>query len=265
MLLTVDGLVTRSYPVGDHDRLVHVVTAEHGRLPVMVKGGQSKNSPNVACTQLFTWGNYELYHKGEMYWLRSGSVLNAFYELSCDIADVALAAYLCDLTSELTGEGVEAGELLRTLLNSLYMLGQHTRSRALVKGVFEWRAAALSGYCPDLAGCASCGETFPASCYLDVMDGSVRCTDCQGRLNRIRTVGGTPADESEKRTILCHLSGSALAAVRYVVSVPGQKIFSFALKDEAEEADFGRAAETFVLNQLERGFDTLNFYKTVEV
>lgn len=264
MLLTVDGLVTRSYPVGDHDRLVHIVTAEHGRLPVMVKGGQSKNSPNVACTQLFTYGNYELYHRGEMYWLRAGSVLNAFYDLSCDIADVALATYLCDLTSELTGEGVGAEELLRTLLNSLYMLGQRTRSRTLVKGVFEWRAAALSGYCPDLSRCASCGTEHPTSCYLDIMDGSLLCADCQGRLNRMHVIGGAPGTE-EKRTILCHLSGSALAAVRYAVGAPASKIFSFALQDAADEADFGRAAETFVLNQLERGFDTLNFYKTVEV
>ena len=264
MLLTVDGLVTRSYPVGDHDRLVHIVTAEHGRLPVMVKGGQSKNSPNVACTQLFTYGNYELYHRGEMYWLRGGSVLNAFYDLSCDIADVALATYLCDLTSELTGEGVEAGELLRLLLNSLYMLGRKTHSRTIVKGVFEWRAAALSGYCPDLAGCASCGEVHPVTCYLDVMDGSMRCVDCQSRMNRIRTADGHPLEE-EKRTILCHLSGSALAAVRYAIGAPASKIFSFALKDAAEEADFGRAAETFVLNQLERGFDTLNFYRAMEV
>lgn len=265
MLLTVDGLVTRSYPVGDHDRLVHIVTAEHGRLPVMVKGGQSRHNPNVACTQLFTYGNYELYHRGELYWLRSGSVLNAFYDLSCDIADVALATYLCDLTSELTGEGVAADELLRTLLNSLYMLGKRTRSRTLVKGVFEWRAAALSGYCPDLSGCAGCGAEHPASCYLDIMDGSLLCADCQSRLNRIRTVGAQAEENREKRTILCHLSGSALAAVRYAVGAPSSKIFSFALKDEGEEADFGRAAETFVLNQLERGFDTLNFYKTMEV
>ena len=265
MLMTVDGLVTRSYPVGDHDRLVHIVTAEHGRLPVMVKGGQSKNSPNVACTQLFTYGNYELYHRGEMYWLRGGSVLNAFYDLSCDIADIALATYLCDLTSELTGEGVGAGELLRTLLNSLYMLGQKTRSRTIVKGVFEWRAAALSGYCPDLSACASCGEAYPTACYLDVMDGRILCTDCQSRLNRIRTIDGRPAVDEEKRTILCHLSGSALAAVRYAIGAPASKIFSFALQDAAEEADFGRAAEIFVINQLERGFDTLNFYKTVEV
>ena len=104
-LITVDGLVTRVYPHGDHDRLIHVVTPDRGRLPVMVKGGQSKRNPMAAYTQLFTYGNYELYRKGELYWLRGGSVNHAFYELSCDVTRMALGAYLCDVTSDMTAEG----------------------------------------------------------------------------------------------------------------------------------------------------------------
>ena len=95
MLITTDGLITRSYPSGEHDRIVHLVTPEHGRLSVMVKGGQSKTNRHAAITQLFTYGNYELYHKsGEMYWLRGGSVLHSFYDLTSDLTAMALATYL---------------------------------------------------------------------------------------------------------------------------------------------------------------------------
>ena len=62
MLITVNGLITRSYASGDHDRVVHMITEDRGRLAVMGKGGNSKRgSPAAACTQLFTYGNYELY------------------------------------------------------------------------------------------------------------------------------------------------------------------------------------------------------------
>ena len=55
MLITVNGLITRSYPSGDHDRVIQMITEDHGRLSVMVKGGSSSRAADAAsCTQLFT-------------------------------------------------------------------------------------------------------------------------------------------------------------------------------------------------------------------
>ena len=119
MLITTDGLVTRSYEAGVNDRLIHIVTPERGRLAVMVKGGRSGSNKYAAIIQPFTYGNFELYQKGDMYWLRGGSVLTAFYELSCDVTRMALAAYLCDVASDMTDEGEDASELLRKMLTEL--------------------------------------------------------------------------------------------------------------------------------------------------
>ena len=267
MLITTDGLITRSYPSGEHDRIVHLVTPEHGRLSVMVKGGQSKKNPHAAITQLFTYGNYELYHKsGEMYWLRGGSVLQSFYELTNDLAAMALATYLCDVTSELTGEGEQADDILRMLLNTLYTLSCGKKSLTLVKGVFELRAAAMTGYMPSLGGCSICGTAYPEHSYLDIMNGSVICADCQSSFNRQRsTVDMMEANELGERRIICPMTANTLAAVRYAVLSPHKKIFSFALTDNEEELNFARVAETYLLHHLERGFDTLDFYHSVEV
>jgi hypothetical protein len=56
-----------------------------------------------------------------------------------------------------------------------------------------------------------------------------------------------------------------LAAMRYALTAPDKKLFSFSLKDPEEERSFERAAETYLLNQLERDFDTLHFYRSVAV
>ena len=45
MLITADGIVIRTYPVGDHDSVVHILTEEHGRLPVMTM----LTSPKIIC------------------------------------------------------------------------------------------------------------------------------------------------------------------------------------------------------------------------
>lgn len=265
MLITVNGLITRSYASGDHDRVVHMITEDRGRLAVMVKGGGSKRGGSAAaCTQLFTYGNYELYcgSGGDMYWYRGGSVLTSFYNLSAELPRMALAAYLCDVASELTERetGEETAELLRMLLNSLYVLDKGSKPAAIVKGVFELRAAAMMGYQPNLLGCACCGEGYPREAYFDIMNGCIVCADCQTKRNR--SARGAGEDPGERR-VICPLSASVLAAIRYALTAPERKIFSFSLKDAEEEHAFDRAAETFLLNQLERDFETLRFYRSV--
>ncbi len=269
MLITVNGLITRSYASGDHDRVVHLITEDRGRLAVMVKGGNSKKgSPAAACTQLFTYGNYELYSSngGDMYWYRGGSVLHTFYNLSANLSRMALAAYLCDVASELTDKDAgetETADLLRMLLNSLYMLDKGNKSPAIVKGVFELRAAAMMGYQPNLMGCALCKEGYPDEAYFDIMNGRIICADCQNKRNRLFGRMATEQEELGERSIVCPISASVLAAIRYALTAPDQKIFSFVLKDREEEYAFDRAAETFLLNQLERDFETLHFYRSV--
>jgi DNA repair protein RecO (recombination protein O) len=268
MLITVNGLVTRSYPSGNHDRVIHLLTEDHGRLSVMVKGGSSSRAADAAsCTQLFTYGNYELYRGkgGDLYWFRGGSVLAPFYELSSDISRMALATYLCDIASELTLEEADEEEsaiLLRMLLNSLYVLCKGDKSPAIVKSAFELRSVALMGYCPDLTACARCGETSPENAYLDILNGRLVCADCQTKLNRQFLRGGEE-DGGEGRRPVCPVSASVLAALRYIVSASDKRLFSFAMKDAEEERALDRATESFLLNQLEREFDTLRFYRSV--
>lgn len=97
------------------------------------------------------------------------------------------------------------------------------------------------------------------------MNGSVICADCQTGLNSQRSFGDTVAvNELGERRIICPMTDATLAAVRYAVTAPDKKIFSFALSDPEEELYFSRVAETYLLHHLERGFDTLDFYHSVE-
>ena len=270
MLITADGLVIRSYPAGDSGTMLHILTPDRGRISVMAKGVHSKGKTAgqlASVVQLFTYANYELYRKGDMYWLRGGSVIHAFYNLSDDIVKMSLATYLCSVADELSDEGEEAEQLLRLLLNSLYSIDRGNRSLRIIKGVFELRAAAMSGYAPNLMGCDICGEGYPESGYLDVMNGRIVCADCQTKLNRAANpfVGGVRDNEESGRSIITPISSSVLAAMRYALASPDEKIFSFNLKSDEEELMFARAAETYILNQLERSFDALDFYHSVEL
>ncbi len=262
---TVDGVVVRVRDTGDHDRYLSVLTAEKGRISILSKGSHSLRSEQSAISQLYTYANFEYYRRGDFNILRGGSPIRTFYELSTDIDRLDLAAYLCDVAFELTDEGEAAEEMLRMLLNSLHVIAGNLRPQEIVKGAFEFRAAAMSGYTPDLSGCAECGKTEAELFYLDVMNGALLCPEClHGHGGKEKQpAGSTYYDDLREAEILCPVSPSVTAALRYCISAPLARLFSFELHSEEERQSFSKAAETYLLSHLGRGFDSLNFYETM--
>ncbi len=264
MQFATNGVITRVYDVGASDKMLNIITQDRGRIGVMVKGGRSPASKLLSISQLFTYANFEINQKGNLYWLRGGEVINPFYDLSSDIVKVSLAVYLCDLANELTDEGEEDDSIMRLLLNSLHLIGKGKKDVRLIKAVFEMRAAAISGYCPELSYCAYCKEPYSDFTYLDVMGGKLICTDCLSKKSGKRVEISKEFEDMPEASILCGLSPSALAAMRYIVTAPSSKIFSFDINDDGEKNELAKATESFLLNHLERGFDSLDFYKSVK-
>lgn len=261
---TIDGIVVRVRDVGDHDRYLSVLTAEKGRITVLAKGSHSVRGQQVAVSQLYTYGNFEYYRKGTTNILKGGTPIQPFYALSQDIDRLNLGAYLCDLTCELTDEGEEAGEMLRLLLNSLYATSLDLCPQEQIKGAFEVRAAAMSGYEPDLSGCCRCGKREGDVFYLDVMNGALLCPECLAKGGKT-AIGreATYAEELREAEILCMLPAPVLEAMRYCIHAPLSRLLSFGLREGDDLQLFAKRAETYLLSHLGHGFDSLNFYHTM--
>lgn len=264
MDFTTDGVITRVWDVGASDKMLNIITADRGRIGVMVKGGRSPGSKLRSISQLFTYANFEISQKGNLYWLRAGSVINPFYDLSIDIVRVSLASYLCDLANELTDEGSEDNGIMRLLLNSLYLTGRGEKDPRIIKSVFEMRAMAMSGYLPEIAYCSYCKEKFPEYTYLDIMGGKLICTECLSGRGDKKSKVSLEFEYLPEASILCGMSPSALAALRFIVYSPDNRIFSFLIKDSAELDELSRVTEAYVLNHLGRSFDSLDFYRSIK-
>ena len=273
MLIAVDGLVIRSSPSGDSDHVLQILTDSMGKLSVLIKGGKkSKKDGALACTQLFTYANFEIYQgkDDELYWFRSASIISTYFCLTKELPAMGLAQYFCEVASECSRDHFaeeDSKVLLRLLLNTLHSLAAGKKSPRLLKGAFEWRVAILCGFEPDLRRCAVCGAPHPQEAYLDVMNGSFICADCQTKRNRMPTARDAAAVEEalRERRVVCPVSSSVMAAIRYTMTAPDKKLFSFVLKDPEEEYAFERASEAFLLHHLERDFTTLHFYRSVEL
>ena len=261
---SIDGVVVRVRDYGDHDRYLSVLTADAGRITMLSKGGHSLKGPQTALSQLYTYANFEYYRKGEFNILKGGSAYQHFYALSMDIDRLNLAAYLCDLACELTDEGEPAPEMLRMLLNALYAISKDLYPQEIIKGAFELRAMAMSGYAPDLGSCSVCGCDVGEHFYLHIMNGSLLCSECFSQKGKeVKKFTDTSYDDIRGSETVVGLTPAVCAAMRYVISAPLERLFAFGLEEANDVDDFARATQTYVLSHLERGFDSLNFYHTM--
>lgn len=267
-----DGLVVREYELGEHDKMLTLLTPAYGRIPVIAKGARSLRNKYMTPARLFTYANYELHRRGDMTWLRSAEIIEPFPQLEREITRLYLAQYLADLACELSGEGEPAVDILRLTLNSLYAVCRGVKDQRLIKGTFEWRAAGYSGYLPELGNCHVCGAADARSkddggiCYLDVMNGALMCASCAaGRMERDSALppGAIPVDDDGVRSILLPLDRAVMAAIKYVLEALPERMFAFSLSNEADLDTFSSAGSTYITHHLERGFASLALYNEI--
>ncbi|MBQ4091591.1 MAG: hypothetical protein IJC64_04680, partial [Clostridia bacterium] len=122
----------------------------------------------------------------------------------------------------------------------------------------------MSGYAPELSYCAYCREKYADFMYLDVMGGKLVCTDCMAKRGNAAPRISKDFEDVPEASILCGVSPSVLAALRFIAGAPQGKIFSFELKDEGELSDLARVTENYIVSHLGRSFDSLEFYKTLK-
>ena len=149
---------------------------------------------------------------------------------------------------------------MRLLLNALYALGRGLYPLETVKAAVEFRAAVLSGYAPWLDGCSVCKKRDAETYCLDAMNGVLLCHECLHK----RSSAPRPTlygDELREAELLLPLTSGAVAALSYTAKAPISRLFAFELKDAEAMRMFSHCTERYLLAHLERGFDTLDFYR----
>lgn len=267
MVFTVKGIVLRETDTGEYDKLLTVLTAERGRISVFAGGVKRLKSPHFVATQLYTYSEFVLYDSHGKYYIRECSKIESFFGLRDTLEGLSLAAYIAEVACDVSLEDENEEKLLKLVLNSLFCLAKKTKTPALVKAAFELRTAGEVGFMPDLVGCDGCGESDLGTYYFDIGGGTFRCEKCfhaadagfAAELDRQSEAEGI---YSGSRTIV-QLSPSVFVAMRYVLYCRPERLFSFVLKDGAEE-EFSSVCEKYLLCHLERSFSSLDFYKSLK-
>ena len=238
MYLTTRGLVLRTTEYKETDRILTILTDHDGLLSVKARGVRSNRSKLKGACQLLTYAEFTISDARGFTAITEATAIEMFPELRNDLLLLSLASYFAQLAEVLSQEDASSPALLSLILNALYALSKLKKPPRLVKAATELRLAAIAGYMPELSGCCVCGREDPDR--FSIADGTLECAGCRAS------------------------DGASLAAMRYIVSCPDKKLFSFTLTGAAEK-ELCDAAESYLLTQLERSFYTLDFYKSLLV
>ena len=249
-IIKTNGLVIREIAVGENDKILTVLTPELGKISVYCKGVRSIKSHRIAATQLFCYDELTVAVKGDKYSLGEACLIENFFDIRADISKFALAQYFADVLCEVATENENQSELLSLALNTLHILTSD-KPTSLIKSVFELRMLCEIGLTPDLSACDSCGMTH-SEYYLDPTGGTVRCPDCL--LNSSRDPYASHAH--------IFVSPHVLRAMIYIIGAGKKRIFAFSAEPSLL-SELESVCERYTLSQLGRGFDSLNFYKSL--
>ena len=230
----------------ESDKILTVLTQDEGKMTVKARGALRRGCKYAAASQVLAYSDMTFFGTRGKWTINEAQTIEQFLPLRESIESLALGSYFAEALEAVTDEDSPNPAVLQLGLNSLYALARGMYAPEHIKAVFELRLMCLSGFEPDVYGCAVCGREEPEGAMLSLNGGVLHCAGCSPGAGGVSLPVG--------RTVL--------DAMKYIILSEPKKIFSFSLP-QAEERQLAGICEAYMTAQLERGFGALDYWKTV--
>lgn len=171
-----DAIILRRHEFGEADRILTLLTPEHGKIRAIAKGARRIKSKLNGHVELFSRVALLIARGRELHVVSQAEQVEAYLALRDDLLRGAYAHYLVELLDRFS-EDEEASQPLYGLLDAaLHWLCAPQSDLALVTRFFELRLLRLTGFEPSLFECAAGNEALePRDQFFSVVEGGVVC------------------------------------------------------------------------------------------
>jgi DNA repair protein RecO (recombination protein O) len=171
------GIVLRTYPLGEADRIVVLLSPHRGKVRAVAKGIRKTKSRFGGRLEPFTHVEMVLYEGRNLDTVTQVEVSEAFPRLRGDLDRVAAASTMLEAADAVAQEDQASVALFDLLASGLRALDSRPASPDLVTA-FLLQLAGVLGLAPALDSCASCGRLDGLERFSFAAGGSV-CGTCR--------------------------------------------------------------------------------------
>ena len=176
-----------------------------------------------------------MYKGTNTYHINSVEPIEVFYNIRTDLDKLNVAVHINKIVQEVTGENQNCFNIMQLLLNTLYVISETDKNLDLVLSIFKLRLLSILGFRPNVNECVNC-KGKEDLIYFSLRDNGVKCKNC---------------GKQDKSSIT--ISESTYNAIKYTITAPPKKLFSFSIKDESLE-EFKLVTKLYFNEKLEKEY-----------
>jgi DNA repair protein RecO (recombination protein O) len=172
-----EGIVLRTYKLGEADRIVVFLTQGRGKVRAVAKGVRKTKSKFGSRLEPTNHCALQFYEGRELDIVTQAESIDHFRVIREDLDRFARASAMLETADQLAQEGEVNPRLFQMVLGALRTL--EASDSPLVTPAFFWKVLALEGYRPEVDECALCGDEDAPLVAFDLDSGGLLCRTCR--------------------------------------------------------------------------------------
>ena len=192
------GVVLRTYKLGEADRIVVLLTQGEGKVRAVAKGVRKTKSRFGGRLEPFSHVDLSLYRGRELDIITQAELVDPFRFLRQDYDRVMAGAAMLEAVDQVAQEREAAVRVFLLLVRALRALDGDPGDPSAVLDAFLLKLMAVEGYRPVLTECAGCGRQAELRAFSATRGGAL-CASCRNGGESLLDPGTVP--------LLSHLLG----------------------------------------------------------
>jgi DNA repair protein RecO (recombination protein O) len=185
------GVVLRTYRLGEADRIVVLMTQGEGKVRAVAKGVRKTKSRFGGRLEPFTHVDLSLYRGRELDIVTQAEVVNPFRGVREDYDRVVAGSAMLEAIDQVAQEREAAVRVFLLLVRALRALDAGPRDAAVLLDAFLLKLMALEGYRPVLGECANCHRAAGLRAFSAARGGAL-CAACRNGTESLLDPGTVP-------------------------------------------------------------------------